>query len=101
MINEDTMKAKVWKHHVAEHFEVIETSYESTVCSKSTVFLDYDKMLEYLKKDGRRWYVAELDVDDTEIELYANGYMATLLVDKKPSSPFVPTSYKHKTPHEK
>jgi len=45
-------------------------------------------MVDYLKRDGRRWYIAELDVDETEIEILENGYMATIKVIKKPKEEF-------------
>jgi hypothetical protein len=82
------MKIKVWKHHIADHFEDGLCSRNATIVSKGTVFTNYDKMLFYLYKTGRRWYIAELEVDETEIVMYKNGYMATILVDKEPRVEF-------------
>mgnify|MGYP001464994923 FL=1 len=79
---------KVWKHHVADHFEDGSCSRNATILSKGTVFTNYDEMLFYLYKTGNRWYIAELEVDESEIIMYDNGYMATILVDKEPSVEF-------------
>ena len=39
--------------------------------------------MEYLKKDGREWYVAELEVDETELEFnFKQNYVATILVNR-------------------
>jgi hypothetical protein len=75
---------KVWKHHIAEHFEDGLCSRNATILSKGTVFTNYDEMLLYLYKTDKRWYIAELEVDEKEIAMYKNGYMATILVDKEP-----------------
>ena len=82
------MKTKVWKHHIAEHFEDGSCSKNATILSKGTVFTNYDKMLFYLYKTNKRWYIAELEVDESEIVMYKNGYMATILVDKEPTVEF-------------
>ena len=82
------MKLKVWKHHIAKHFEdgtLITDAYPDI---GSTVFTNYNLMVEYLKRDGRRWYIAELEVDEKEIEPYKNGYMATINVIRKPKEEF-------------
>lgn len=81
--------SKVWKHHIAEHFEdgTLTTDNASAVAG-STVFTDYDSMTSYLERTGQRWYAAELEVDETEIEPYMNGYMATMLVDKPTTTKF-------------
>ena len=82
------MKTRVWKHCWAGHFLNGTCKRDATILSRGTVFTDYDSMLLYLHKTGRDWYIAELDVDETEIEMYQNGYMATIMVDKKPTVEF-------------
>ncbi len=82
------MKTKVWKHHIADNFINGICDTHVSAAALSTVFVDYDSMLLYLYKTKKDWYIAELEVDETEIEMYKNGYMATLLVDKKPSVEF-------------
>lgn len=78
----------VWKHHIAEHFEDGTVLTDASPAIGSTVFTNYNSMVNYLKRDGRRWYIAELDVDETEIEPFENEYMATIKVIKKPKKEF-------------
>ena len=83
------MKHKIWKHHTAEHFENgTLTQDNASAASGSTVFTHYESMVEYLNRTGQRWYVAELEVDETEIEHWYNGYMATILVNKPTTTDF-------------
>ena len=82
------MIQSVWKHHIAKDFEDGTLITDAYPAIDSTVFTDYDLMIDYLKRDGRRWYIAELDVDETEIEILENGYMATIKVIKKPKEEF-------------
>ena len=82
------MIQSVWKHHIAKDFQDGTLITDAYPAIGSTVFTDYDLMIDYLKRDGRRWYIAELDVDETEIEILENGYMATIKVIKKPKEEF-------------
>jgi hypothetical protein len=83
------VKSKIWKHHTAEHFENgTLTQDNATAAAGSTVFTDYDAMIKYLKRTRQRWYIAELEVDESEIRLYKNGPMATILVDKPTTTDF-------------
>ena len=83
------MKSKIWKHHIAKHFEdgTLTTNFTSAAAG-STVFTDYDLMMDFLQRTGERWYIAELEVDESEIHHYKNGYMATMLVDKPTTTDF-------------
>jgi hypothetical protein len=55
----------------------------------ATIFLDYDVMIQYLKKDGRRWCVAELNVEKNEILYdFKNKEMVTLAVNKNTVTQF-------------
>jgi|TARA_R110000751_G_scaffold15422_4_gene50027 hypothetical protein len=77
------MKSIVWKHHISEHFKDGTLTTDGGAGVGGTVFMDYEKMVEYLKKDGREWYVAELEVDETELEFnFKQNYMATILVNR-------------------
>ncbi len=81
---------RAWKHHIAEHFENGSVKWDAGVGAGATIFLDYDFMIEYLKKDGRRWCVAELDVEKNEISHdFKNKEMVTLTVNKKTVTQFV------------
>jgi len=83
------MKYVVWKHHISEHFENGNIPLSAGAGAGGTVFTNYNKMLEYLKRDGRDWHVTELEVDESEIDFnFKNNYMATILVDKFSKSGF-------------
>lgn len=83
------MRNRIWKHHVAKHFEDGTLTLDNaSAIAGSTVFTDYDSMICYLQRTRRRWYIAELEVDETEIQQYKNGYMATMLVDKPTTTNF-------------
>lgn len=83
---------KAWKHHIAEHFLNDSIPADKNGAGKGgTVFTDWDKMVEYLKKDGRNWYAAEINVEKDELLFeFGNGYMATILVNKSSLDGFVP-----------
>lgn len=72
-----------YKHHIAEHFENGScVTHPSGAGAGATIFLDYKKMVDYLKKDGRSWYVAELQLNkEFLIFEYDNDYMATIQKD--------------------
>ena len=54
----------VWKHHISEHFYNGTNPIKGVGAGKgATIFLDYNKMVEYLKKDGREWCVAKIYID--------------------------------------
>lgn len=57
---------KAWKHHVAEHFEKDPglLGPGNGAGAGGTIYLDYEYMLQQLRTDKRRWYVAELDLVD-------------------------------------
>lgn len=83
---------KAWKHHISEHFKG--TDIENGAGAGGTIFLDYDRMIEYLKKDGRAWHVAELDLLYTPIRFdFKNDYMATILTDWPSVSGFHPVCF--------
>jgi hypothetical protein len=77
----DFYTGKAWKHHIASDFQNgMPTS--GGAGKGGTIFLDYYKMLDYLKKDGRDWYIAELDLKDNLVKYeYGNDYMVTTLVN--------------------
>jgi len=80
-----------WKHHVAEHFNN-ETIKKHTSAGKgATVFTNYEKMLKYLKDDGRKWYICELELNNEElIYEFGNDYMATIPYSKRSKDGFRP-----------
>ncbi len=80
---------KAWKHHIAEHFENGSVNWGAAAAAGATIFLDYDFMIQYLKKDGRRWCVAELSIEKNEILYdFKNKEMATLTVNKNTVTQF-------------
>jgi hypothetical protein len=80
---------KAWKHHIAEHFEDDSVNWDAGAAAGATIFLDYDFMIQYLKKDGRRWCVAELSVEKNEILYdFKNKEMVTLTVNKNTVTQF-------------
>ena len=81
-----------WKHHISEHFEngLCPTS-PNGAGKGGTVFTDYSKMIEYLKKDGRRWHIAELELKNEPLIFeFGNNYMATIPFDKISTHGFKP-----------
>lgn len=69
-----------WKHHIAEHFEDGSCPTHPNGAGKgATIFIDYLKMINYLKNDGRCWYVAELKLENEPLIFeFGNNYMATI-----------------------
>ncbi len=80
----------VWKHHISSDFKD-GISRNNGAGNGATVFLDYQKMIEVLKKDGRKWSVAELKVKKSELLFdRQEKYMATILVDRASKEGFKP-----------
>lgn len=72
---------KAWKHHVAEDFLVNGVPVEGGAAYGGTIFLDYDFMLDYLKHDGREWYIAELDLQSVSIRYDFNSTKLATVLD--------------------
>ena len=72
-----------WKHHISEHFENGSCPTHPNGAGKgATIFTDYNKMLDYLKADGRHWHVAELKLKNEPLIFeFGNDYMATIQND--------------------
>lgn len=88
-----TYTGKAWKHHVSDHFTSADSDGNGAGAG-GTIFLDYAKMLQYLKADGRKWHVAELCLRDCPILFdFANDYMATILIDWPSESGFHPICF--------
>ena len=73
---------KAGKHHIAEHFESGKMPKNCGAAKGSTIFTNYDKMIEYLTLDGRRWYILELELVNEPV-LYEFGcdHIATISRD--------------------
>ena len=71
---------KAWKHHISKHFDEGSMPTSPNGAGKGgTVFIDYEKMIEYLTEDGRNWHIAELDLKDEPLIFeYGNDWMATV-----------------------
>ena len=70
---------KAWKHHLSSNNPEIGIG----AAKGSTIFTDFDKMIDYLKKDGRDWHIAELELNNDVLKFeFGNDFMATILHDK-------------------
>lgn len=82
---------KVWKHHIAINFETGKTPVDAHAGTGGTVFLDYGYMISYLRETNERWYVAELEVEDTDLNFCFDDFrLANLKKVVKTISKFVP-----------
>jgi hypothetical protein len=84
-----------YKHHVSQFFIDHPTAMYSAnaVLIGATIFLDFGAMLDYLRRDGRKWHVCTLNVDRGDYNHdFINMNMVTLLVEKATSN-FVPMEY--------
>lgn len=82
---------KAWKHHIAADYENWDNSIPTGAAYGSTIFTNYDKMLDYLRTDGRHWAVAELDLEDATLLFeFGNDYMATILQNSLSKEGFKP-----------
>ena len=81
-----------WKHHISEDFESGNCPLHPNGAGKgATIFINYEKMIEYLKKDGRRWHVAELLLENEPLIFeFGNNYMATIQRDYLSQRGFMP-----------
>ena len=72
-----------WKHHVSKHFEDGSMPLSPNGAGKgATIFTDYEKMINYLKEDGRKWHIAELNLKDEPLIFeFGNDWMATVSRD--------------------
>lgn len=83
---------KAWKHHIAEHFIENPSLIKNNGAGKdATIFLDYQKMVEYLNKTDTAWYIAEIEVEESEITRLKHG-MATIHCVKISKTGFKPFS---------
>ena len=78
---------KAWKHHIAEDFTINGVPTHPNGAGKGgTIFLDFYFMCEYLKSDGRDWFIADLELVEEPLLLEFNSkYMAntTREIDSK------------------
>ena len=71
---------KVYKHHLSENILSGKTPIDGGIGRNATVFMDFDYMKMYLKKDGRKWYYCEADIDINNLRFnFKNNYMATII----------------------
>ncbi len=64
---------KAWKHHIAEDFEKDPKLLGpgNGAGANSTIFLDYDYMVQQLRTTRQRWYIAELDLQEEPLYFQA------------------------------
>jgi hypothetical protein len=80
-----------WKHHLSENFENGTPTHPNGAGAGGTVFTDYDKMIEYLKKDGRHWHIAEILLENEPLIFeFDNDWMATIPFNKLSNTGFKP-----------
>lgn len=69
-----------WKHHISEDFN--DNNLSSGAGKGGTIFIDYEKMLNYLKEDGRNWHIAELNLyNEPLIFKFKDKWMANVTRD--------------------
>ena len=79
-----------WKHHISKDFEN-RISTQGGAGKGGTIFTDYEKMIKYLKKDGRKWHIAELKLKDEPLIFeFGNSYMTTIQRDFSSKEGFKP-----------
>jgi hypothetical protein len=72
---------KIYKHHLSENIEKRKTPINGGIGKSATVFINFDYMVAYLKKDGRRWHYCEAEVDINDLLFnFKNYYMATIKI---------------------
>jgi len=80
----------VYKHHVSKHFKK-GISRNNGVGEGGTVFLDFNKMKDYLRADGRKWSIAILNMNKEDLHFnMGNEYMATSKISKSCKKGFEP-----------
>lgn len=75
---------RAWKHHRVEDFDRNPLKY-ANASKGGTIFLDYDKMIQYLKMLGGHWYICELILQD---ELVCLNHNQSWMVDVTRSIPY-------------
>lgn len=89
--NNKLYTGKAWKNHVSSNFVIGRAKLDAGAGKGGTIFLDYDKMVQYLLEDGRQWHVAELNLCDELLYYeFGNDWMATVLRDIPSKSGFKP-----------
>lgn len=77
----ENKSGKAWKHHIAATFLAgTSPTHPNGAGLGGTIFFDYEYMLSYLRKDGRSWFVAELELENTPVIFnFLNTEMATIM----------------------
>lgn len=71
---------KVYKHHLSKNILSGQTPIDGGIGRNATVFTDYDYMIIYLKKDGRKWHYCEAEIDINDLRFnFKNNYKATIM----------------------
>ena len=69
----------VYKHHLSKDFNSGKVLVNGGIGRGATVFIDYEDMLKYLKKDGRKWHVCRANVAVSDLIFnFKNKGMATI-----------------------
>jgi hypothetical protein len=80
-----------WKHHLSENFKNGTPTHPNGVGVGGTVFTNYEKMIEYLKHDGRQWHIAEILLENEPLIFeFDNDWMATIPFNKLSNTGFKP-----------
>lgn len=85
----------IWKVHIAKHFEddpSLANDPENGPGYGATVFLNYEKMIGYLKRGiVQKWFVCESEVDSWFLQFdYEVDWIATILCDVGSKEGFKP-----------
>lgn len=69
-----------WKHQPTIQTE---NNNKQQLIKKDLVFIDYNKMIEHLKKDGRVWNMIEMNVTNLLLSFeFGNDWKAKLIIIK-------------------
>lgn len=88
----DIFTGKAWKHHKASNFiSGSSQPHPNGAGAGGTIFLDYERMLEYFGSDVAQWWVCELELQNDPIRFdFGNTPMVTILVNKPSKEGFKP-----------
>lgn len=82
----------IYKHHISEHFESGECPlFPNGVGKGGTVFLDYNFMIDYLKKTNKKWHIAKIELNNEPLLFeFDSELMATTLRSHSSFTGFYP-----------
>ena len=85
-----------WKHHLSADFENHPELLKNNGAGEgATVFINYQFMLNYLKRTGKKWHIARLELNNCPVDVgHESPDMITILKPVKAIENFHPVRYK-------